>query len=285
LRSIFSTLRFIAKHPLSSQRPVSSLYRYARWQIESRLRKEVEFKWICGAKLIARSGMTGATGNIYCGLHEFADMAFLLHLLRPEDLFVDIGANIGSYTVLASAVCRSRSISFEPDPGTMRSLQRNIEANQISDRVTLYEAAVGSQSGTVHFTTGQDTTNRVTSGPTSNSREVAVLRLDEVLANESPVLLKVDVEGYEPEVVEGTKQTLMRPSLAAVIIETVDPDIKHALKSASFRRAIYDPISRRLKLDFDVGSNPHHNSLFVRPDLVFERVRSAERRSVVGVLI
>jgi hypothetical protein len=36
------------------------------------------------------------TGNIYCGLHEFADMGFVLHFLRPGDLFVDVGANIAA---------------------------------------------------------------------------------------------------------------------------------------------------------------------------------------------
>ena len=46
----------------------------------------MEFQWIKGSKLIVRNGMTGATGNIYCGLHEFADMGFVLHLLRPGDL-------------------------------------------------------------------------------------------------------------------------------------------------------------------------------------------------------
>jgi hypothetical protein len=109
LSSILPTLRFIASHPLGSRRPLSAYWRYARWQVESRLCAEVEFNWIEGAKLIARNGMTGATGNIYCGLHEFTDMAFLLHLLRPDDLFVDVGANIGSYTVLASAVCGART--------------------------------------------------------------------------------------------------------------------------------------------------------------------------------
>jgi hypothetical protein len=42
------------------------------------------------------------SGNIYAGLHEFGDMAFVLHFLRAGDLFADVGANIGSYTVLAS---------------------------------------------------------------------------------------------------------------------------------------------------------------------------------------
>ena len=45
--------------------------------------------------------MHGVTGNVYCGLHDFAEMSFMLHLLRAGDLFADIGANVGSYTVLA----------------------------------------------------------------------------------------------------------------------------------------------------------------------------------------
>jgi hypothetical protein len=40
-------------------------------------------------QIIGLEGLTGATGNIYCGLHEFEDMAFLLHFLRPRDLSAD----------------------------------------------------------------------------------------------------------------------------------------------------------------------------------------------------
>lgn len=161
MASLLPTLQFIAAHPISSRRPLSAYWRYARWQIESRLRDEVVFDWIEGSKLVARNGMTGATGNIYCGLHEFIDMAFLLHLLRPGDLFVDVGANIGSYTVLASAVCGARSIAIEPDPDTVGSLNRNIEINRIVDRVRIVQAAVGSAPGKIQFTVGRDTTNRV----------------------------------------------------------------------------------------------------------------------------
>lgn len=72
--------------------------RFVRWQIESRLKEDVTFDWIGDAKLVVGNGMTGATGNVYCCLNEFADMGFLLHLLRKGDLFIDVGANIGSYS-------------------------------------------------------------------------------------------------------------------------------------------------------------------------------------------
>src|ERR1700739_1067728 len=121
-----ATLRFIFSYPLNRGRPLSALGRLVVWQLTSRLHAEIEFDWIEGAKLLVSRGMTGATGNIYCGLHEFAEMGFLLHLLRPNDLFLDVGANVGSYTILASRVCGARVIAFEPDPGAAKALRRNI---------------------------------------------------------------------------------------------------------------------------------------------------------------
>ena len=260
------------------------MLRYARWQIESRLSNEVEFKWIEGAKLIVRNGMTGATGNIYCGLHEFADMAFLLDLLRPGDLFVDAGANIGSYTVLASAVCGARSVAIEPDPLTMASLKRNIEVNDVADRITAVEAALGSRAGFTWFSVGQDTTNRVVKEGGSDTHEVKVRTFDEILAGLDPVLIKIDVEGYEPEVIAGAFETLRNASLLAILIETVGDSVGAELEATGFHHAFYDPFTRVLS-SFDgrsSGLGPG-NSLFVRDfDICRKRAEGAPLRSVLG---
>src|SRR6266567_1067236 len=111
-------IRFVASHPLTQTSKVRALFRVLHWQIWSRFKKQIVFPWIGGTKLVVERGMTGATGNIYVGLHEFIDMIFLLHFLRPGDLFLDIGANVGSYTILASGVCKARTAAFEPDPDT-----------------------------------------------------------------------------------------------------------------------------------------------------------------------
>lgn len=244
------------------------------------------FDWIEGSKLAVRNGMTGATGNIYCGLHEFVDMAFLLHLLRPGDLFVDVGANIGSYTVLASAVCGARSISIEPDPVTVQSLRRNVEVNGIEDRVTVVESAVGAAAGTVRFTVGQDTTNRVATNGDMASREVKVRTLDEILAKEDPVLIKIDVEGYEPKVVAGALATIKKPSLAGVITETVDPEISSVMASHGFICVTYRPFERSVfAADGSGRAEPLHNTLFVRTEPLGERLKSAAKRRVAGTMV
>ena len=156
--------RFVASHPLTQKSKLRALFRVLRWQIWSRFRKETVFPWIGGTKLVIERGMTGATGNIYVGLHEFIDMIFLLHFLRPGDLFLDVGANVGSYTILASGVCKARTAAFEPDPDTARHLMTNIQVNSLNNIVTVYEVVVGAEDATVRFTLGLDTVNQV-AGP------------------------------------------------------------------------------------------------------------------------
>lgn len=156
-------------------------------------------------RLAARRGMTGATGNIYAGLHEFADMAFTLHFLRPDDLFLDVGANIGSYTLLASGVCKARTIAFEPDPQTMALLRRNIDLNGLDGRVLLEQTAVGAEDGEVEFTLGRDTCNQVTQGNAERTQRVSMRTLDTVAGLTPPTMIKVDVEGYEADVFRGAQ--------------------------------------------------------------------------------
>lgn len=275
---MLKTLSFITSHPLTRDRPLAAIARFVRWQIESRLKEEVEFEWIEGSKLIVRNGMTGATGNIYCGLHEFADMAFLLHFLRPGDLFVDVGANIGSYTVLASAVCGAETIAIEPDPITMGWLKKNIAANNIAETVTTVEAAVGREAGEVNFTVGLDTVNQVAGAGHQNTRKVRVVCLDDLLAGRSPAFIKLDVEGYEAEVIGGAVEALKNPSLLAIETESRDAEVLSKLRSAGFVEHAYDPMNRTLSAEIGVSNN----ALFVR-DLtkVRERIVASRRYGVL----
>lgn len=278
------TLRFILNHPMNRDRPVSALTRYAKWQVQSRIRDQVVFDWIDGARLVVQSGMTGATGNIYCGLHEYADMAFVLHLLRENDLFLDLGANIGSYTVLASKVCGARSISVEPDPGTLVFLRRNVEANGIEDRVEIAETALGAEHRIARFSIGYDTTNRVVDEGSKVGREVSLMPLDAIVGDRRPTMIKMDVEGYEAEVLKGARETLKKDTLLAVETETSDTVVIDALTEAGFERWYYDPARRELSNEpLGISSS---NALYLRDvQRVRGRVAEAPARKVLGRVI
>jgi FkbM family methyltransferase len=268
--AIINIAGFIARHPLTRDQRLRAMGRVLRWQVESRLRRETIVPWIEGTRLVARHGMAGATGNIYCGLHEFEDMAFVLHFLRPGDLFADVGANIGSYTILASGVCRARTLAFEPDPLAFAALSRNISVNRLEDLVRYRQCALGSHRGSVGFTVGLDTVNHVTTATHGTIRTVALDTLDHACGDERPNLIKMDVEGFESEVLGGGAQTLQFPELKAIIIEDRSPPVVDALHGAGFVEHGYDPFARQLRPE--AGGGQGHNAIFVR-DFSFVRER------------
>ena len=199
---VLRSLGFVVRHPLNRGRAGAALVRWLRWQVGSRLLPgPVLMPFVNDVRLIVAPGMTGATGNVYCGLHEFEDMALALHALRPGDLFVDIGANVGSYSMLGGAA-GAQCLSIEPIPSTFAWLTRNIAVNGLGDRVQALNLGLGRGEGRLRFTGGLDTVNHVLAeGEVADDPlEVRVRTLDEVLDGQSPTLIKIDVEGFETEV-------------------------------------------------------------------------------------
>ena len=215
VRDLINTLKFILDHPVTRNHKWAAFRRFAGWQIQSRtFRRPVVYPFIENSKLIIEGGMTGATGNIYTGLHEFEDMMFLLHFLRPEDVFADVGANIGSYTILSSAVAGAKTVAFEPVPSTFLRLKNNVAVNNVEALVQLYNAGVGKEKGELNFTSGFDTMNHVVTGDldgVSDTIRVKILKLDDLLTDNIPSLIKIDTEGFEMSVLEGATSTLAHP--------------------------------------------------------------------------
>ncbi len=284
IKSFLRTWQFIAEHPLASRNRKVAIGNWVKWQVGSSILKmPVIFPWIGDSKLIAERGMTGATGNIYAGLHEFADMAFCLHLLRPGDVFVDVGANIGSYTVLASKIVGANSISFEPVPQTFKHLQDNIKINNISNLVDANCCAVGAVSRSIKFSCDQDTTNQVVDDDYAGQWiDVPVKTLDKILQNLEPIFIKIDVEGYEPEVIRGAKETLQKESLLAILLETVDFEIENILREAGFISASYDPFTKTI-LTSACHKN-ENNCLWIKDNFkIVDRCQSAPKYESLGI--
>ena len=256
---MIQTLLGIARHPLNQGRQLRALARFAGWQIGTRLvGGPVAVPFAGSTRLLVNRGMTGATGNVYCGLHEFEDMAFVLHALRSTDVFVDVGANVGSYTVLAAGVAGSKCVSLEPAPRAFAGLQDNVRLNDLTALVRCHNVAVGSENGTARFTRDLDAINHVLASSEAGARtiEVPVRTLDSVLEGIAPTLIKVDVEGYEAAVIAGGKRTLHSPSLLAVLLELngsgrrygFDEDaLQDQMLACGFTPARYNPSTRTLE--------------------------------------
>jgi FkbM family methyltransferase len=291
--SLPQTIRFVLTHPLNRDRKLQSLWRYLGWQIGSRLVPgPVACDFVEGSRLLVCPGMKGATGNLYAGLHDFEEMALLLHLLRPEDQFVDVGANIGSYTILASAAVGCRCISFEPDANAFAWLQQNISLNDVCDRVETHQQAVGSHLGEIQLTSDLDTTNRVV-GPEpqmGKAQSVPLITLDLALEDRQPIAIKIDVEGYETEVLNGAGKVLDSKELCCVLLELngsgsfygFDERRMYAqMLDLGFREFQYLPFERALVPLASPGQR--NNAILIRDSKrIRDRLKTARHYRVLG---
>jgi FkbM family methyltransferase len=255
--ALLNTIQFILRHPLNRGRRANSLLRFIRWQLGSRLVSgPVAVPFVDSTRLLLSRGQAGATGNIYTGLHDLPEMAFILHLLRPDDLFVDVGANVGAYTLLAAGACGARAVAFEPASVAFDTLRASLRLNGIDDRVDARQSAVGDKEGELLFTSGLDAMNHVAvAGEEGAVTNVRVTTLDHALAGLEPYCIKIDVEGFEARVISGAARTISRHSLQAIVMETgaggryatSDRDLHDHLVANGFGAFIYDPFTRILR--------------------------------------
>jgi FkbM family methyltransferase len=288
------TFGFILGHPLAKKHLFKAFFQFLYWQIQSSLQpsKFVVKPFVGGTKFYARKGLAGVTGNIYTGLHEFNDMAFLLHFLTPDDVFFDIGANVGSYTLLASGVCKAKTIAIEASANTAIITRKNINLNQLQHKVTLINAAAGAEIGTLSFSKNEDTTNHIISAnelQNTDAETVKVIKVDDLTITYKPTLIKIDVEGFETEVLKGMSETLKQNSLKAIIIELNgsgerygfdDADIHQLLTINGFMPFQYNPFQRNLTLLSTFGN---HNTIYCRDvDFIKNRLKNAKAFKAMG---
>ena len=270
--ALFNILNLIWNHPLNRGNRLKAISRFIRWQIASILLPEFVFSmpFVSNTRLLISKGMTGATGNWYCGIHELNEMGFVLHVLNEGDVFVDVGANIGSYTILAGGAIGAEVIAIEPIPDTFKHLKENINLNQLTGCVKPYCIGVSDKPGTLMFTSYLDTVNHVVSSYEHGDLiSIPVTTLDDLLQGTSPTIIKIDVEGHEVAVLEGSRKTLSNPSVIAILLETNgsggryginDSSIFNIMNENNFEACGYDALKRQV-LPYVEGQL---NTIFVR---------------------
>lgn len=126
--------------------------------------------------------------------------------LPPGGMFLDVGANIGFYSLVAVARGAARALAVEPLPTAFQRLQFNIRANGFEDRITALQAALGPERKTVSLTEMDGDlggSSLVKTGLAGRQIEVAMLPLTEALGENGFTKLhamKIDVEGMEDSV-------------------------------------------------------------------------------------
>jgi FkbM family methyltransferase len=186
------------------------------WQAYKRVTKDpITVRVFDSMKLRCYPDSGSASCVMYFGdFYEFDEMLFVRRFLRPGEAFIDGGANIGTYSLLAAKVVGpgGRVDAFEPDPLAAARLRENIALNHLRN-VQVHEAALSDDPGSVRLLQGWDVSNRV-AGPTESDPQtiqVQAVRLDDELDPDvTYAMAKLDLEGAEVAALLGANQHLSR---------------------------------------------------------------------------
>lgn len=147
----------------------------------------------------------------------FLDNAYRLYPSSQELVILDLGANIGAFTLFASKTCpNSKIFSFEPSKSSYKILMRNLKNNGLVQNVSILNKAVGNRNAIRSMDESRESTMRRLSDLTSNrmdSTKVEVIKLDQFITNNSISVIdfmKIDIEGGEYEVIYSISKSMFK---------------------------------------------------------------------------
>jgi FkbM family methyltransferase len=203
-------------------------------------RYRVFFDKAVDAYVYADVGDWSGRHHYFCGgYRDPANGLLIKKCLRAGDTYIDVGANYGIFSILASRIVgpEGRVISFEPNPQVHRVLQAMLAINHISNceamNVGLSDAAGSLTLSGADEHTGTFTLREVEAA--AQSMQVQVLRGDDIFARmelKGRVLVKIDTEGFEHHVLRGLDSTLAKYPRLAVCVEVTDAWLKQTGSSA-----------------------------------------------------
>ena len=176
--------------------------------------------------LLSTDSMHGSIA--FTGSYEDSLSRHVVRLARSGGTMVDVGANAGYFSLIWAAVNPGNyCMAFEASPRNIQLLRSNIQANDLVDRIKLYEFAAGLQNGILEFDVGPlEQTGwggvALKSGP--NTIQVSVKRLDEVIDCKTTIdFMKIDVEGADTWVLMGAEKLLKEKSVKEIHFEQNKP--------------------------------------------------------------
>ena len=230
--------------------PLVEKIRYREWHRLER-GEITEIVWPVGAGASLRLHKDSFLCRpIIRGKFELGERTLLARLLKPGDVFVDVGANIGLFAVIAGKCVGLRGLvlAVEPSLPTCKILQSQIDLNKLQN-VKICQVGISKESGELELFQGtniNDTFNSfsppIWEGEYTPTK-VPVITFDTLvaqhLAGRSIRLVKIDTEGWECQVLAGGGSIFASPDAPELIIEFCD---KALLASASSCEALYNAL-------------------------------------------
>jgi len=289
-------LKLILAHPLNQGQRAQAIGRWASWQAWRRIvGRPITVSISTGVQVRVYPDWPYSWTAIYFRLAEYDDMMFTLRFLRPGDTFVDVGANVGFYSLLASSVNGgSPVLALEPHPLASQRLRENALLNSFGN-IRVRAAAAGQEVGSADLTLNLVDQNRISTGLADSGTTVTVpvVTLDAELADQKlntthVRLVKVDTEGFEASVLSGAHSLLDSQPGPVWLVEvaglgarygTDDSDIHQMFVDRGYGAFRYSAAANKL-VDYDGPDPDRGNVIFARdPQAVSARLEELHRSS------
>lgn len=247
-------LKCIWKHPANQDCRVRAIMRAVLWKINKRTTHR---SWTIGVwdglefEVFPDSG-AGSAVLFFNGLPNYHEMRFMARYLRPGDGFLDVGANVGTYTLYAARLVgeRGRVDAFEPGAKARKRLASQIIHNSIRS-THIWPLVVADHTGPVRFSRHQDTLNHIVQGGELGVRAARLTStsLDDWHDGQSYAMGKMDIEGAEPLALKGAVGMLDGNNPPVWLLEMNEllhryghthESLRDWLASRGFRLAIFD---------------------------------------------
>lgn len=275
----------VYRHKANKNRKLRAVFSALQWQVEKHLMGESSYKDksfdTYGIQLRCYRNNHIASAAIYFnGLPDYEDLMFMKRYLRPGDHFIDIGANIGLYSLSAAAVVGAEGgvEAFEALPNLRERLMENARLNGFF-HIRAHENAVGKEEGEIEFVLSNDCMGHIKSAQDDASENVLVQvkPLDICLSeNRQYSMGKMDIEGAEFLALQGAEKMLAKMNPPVWQLElggyskrygTRTDEIVTWLKNKKYDTAFYDEAKNSLRFDDEPWKNPHDNVLAVARDM------------------
>ena len=206
------------------------------------------------------------------GAYEFEEMNLLIKLLNKADCFIDIGANIGYFSLHAAKAVRQTGTvwSFEPASLMFKQLQQHIDINKLSNISAVKKGVSNKNSNGVLYLSSDKNYGSTGLQPgdefSGETEDISLVKLDDFVLEHNIKnirAVKIDVEGHEPQVLQGMLQ-ILKEHKPAVLIEIITAQLQ------SHNNTVEEIYNLMYALDYTAWYIDTSKQLVQVPDTHFE---------------
>ena len=218
-----ASLNGVLNHPLNINNKARTLLRIFLWKINQfSIKKPLIVEMEKGVKCICYPDSSFGSLIVYTRIPDYEEVQFIMKILRDRDTFVDVGAGIGDYSLIAAGkIKKGKVYAFEPVDSSLKNFRENIRINEFQDRIKVFENVVSEKTGNERFVC--ETVSEVSSiGRKGLGKLKKAISLDNFAKVEKIKrinFLKIDVEGAEMKILRGAKGLLMAKKVDYILFE------------------------------------------------------------------